>query len=477
MASVRAELVSLRKRLARLDADDDAEDVDPAVFDWFAPGCPCGLPAGECTTHPRARPNQRPPEGRWGTWLTLAGRGFGKTRLATEWICSKIARGECRRVALVAPTAADVRDVLVEGPAGILAVSPPWFRPIYQPSIRRLTFPNGAIATTFSAEEPNRLRGPQHDAALADEVAAWPSMETLDNLLMGLRLGGNPQLCVTTTPRNNQIVRTLLSDKNVAVVRGTTYENRIHLAPTFFDTIVARFEGTRLGQQELLAEVLEVSDGAIWPAFDPARHIHESAEFDYRFPVRLAIDAGVSQHVGAVFFQVRPWDGHRHKVTVFADAHLAGPGLYSEAAAQKLKAQSDDLPSRGRLDVVRLDPAADAQTGIGPAAYGAFERVFGSRITSRWPRHRVQDGIDQVALLLDQGMLTIHPRCAHLKAAFQNYVRKKGRDGEFLDGPADPNHPHEDLADALRGGIRDAFPDGIRVEQPQLRRIHVGRLY
>lgn len=476
MPSVRSELAAIRRRLARLDAaEGDAEDVDPARWDWYAHGCPCGLPPGECREHPRARPNQRPPDGQWGTALWLAGRGFGKTCLATQWLRSKVESSQCRRLALVAATAADVRDVLVEGPAGILAVSPPWFRPKYQPSIRRLTWPNGAIATTFSADEPDRLRGPQHDGAIADEVAAWKRPDALDMLLMGLRLGNNPQLLVTTTPKPNRVVKTLLADKNTVVVRGTTYENRAHLAPKFFDSIIAKFEGTRLGQQELLAEILEVSDGAYFPAFDPTKHVSEAAEYDARFPVHLAIDAGVSQHVGAVWFQCRPWDGHRWKVTVFADDHIAG--LYSEAAAKRIKARSDELPSRGRLDVVRLDPAADAQTGIGPAAYGAFERVFGSRITGRWPRHLVQDGLDQIALLLDQGMLVLHPRAIHTKAAFQNYVRRKGRDGDWMDAPLDPQHPHEDLMDALRGGVRDRFPEGIHVEQPAFKTIDARRLY
>jgi hypothetical protein len=224
-----------------------------------------------------------------------------------------------------------------------------------------------------------------------------------------------------------------------------------------------------------MAEILEVSDGAYFPAFDPARHVSESAEFDPRFAVHLAIDCGVSQHVGAVWFQARPVDAHRHKVTVFADHHRAG--LFSEAAARAIQAKSDGLPSRGRLDVVRLDPAADAQTGIGPAAFGEFAPVFGPRITGRWPRHLVQDGLDQLALLLDRGLLILHPRAVHTKAAFQNYVRKKGRDGEWMDDPLDPQHPHEDLMDALRGGVRDRFPEGCRVEQPSLRAVHARRLF
>jgi hypothetical protein len=130
----------------------------------------------------------------------------------------------------------------------------------------------------------------------------------------------------------------------------------------------------------------------------------------------------------------------------------------------------------GRADTVRLDPASGARTGIGPAAYGEFERVFGPRSTARWPGHRVTDGLDQLEVLLDKGLLLIHPRCTTLKAAFQNYARRRTGRGDWLDEPADPQHPHEDLMDALRGGVRDRFPEG-RIEQPRLQQAHAGRIF
>jgi phage terminase large subunit-like protein len=141
-----------------------------------------------------ARPNQLPPHGTWQIWLLLAGRGFGKTRTLAEWVCDEVASGRASRIALVAATAADARDVLVEGESGILTVAPPWCRPIYESSKRRLKWPNGAIATTFSAEEPERLRGPQHDAAVCDELGSWARPETWDMLQFGLRLGAQPAL-------------------------------------------------------------------------------------------------------------------------------------------------------------------------------------------------------------------------------------------------------------------------------------------
>jgi phage terminase large subunit-like protein len=214
-----------------------------------------------------ARPNQLPPAGDWWQiWLLLAGRGFGKTRTLAEWVCQQAAFGQASRIALVAATAADARDVLVEGESGILAVAPPRFRPIYEPSKRRLTWPNGAIATTFSAEEPDRLRGPQHDAAVCDELGSWSRPETWDMLQFGLRLGRTPRCLVATTPRPTKLIRELLAreGRDVVVTRGSTYENRANLAPGFFDQVIRKYEGTRLGRQELNAELLEDTPGALW---------------------------------------------------------------------------------------------------------------------------------------------------------------------------------------------------------------------
>jgi phage terminase large subunit-like protein len=211
-----------------------------------------------------ARPNQLPPEGDWRVWLLLAGRGFGKTRTGAEMIRARAIARTARRLALVAPTAGDARDVMVEGDSGILAISPPWERPRYEPSKRRLTWPNGAIATLFSADEPERLRGPQHDAAWCDELASWRYPEAWDMLMFGLRLGIDPRVVITTTPRPTTLLRELIVDPTVVVTRGTTYENRANLALGFLGQIVRKYEGTRLGRQELNAELLEDVPGALW---------------------------------------------------------------------------------------------------------------------------------------------------------------------------------------------------------------------
>lgn len=344
-----------------------------------------------------ARPNQLAPSGDWRTWLVLAGRGFGKTKLGSEWVRSLVETKRARRIALVAPTAADARDVMVEGASGILNVCPPWCKPIYEPSKRRIVWPNGAIATTYSAEEPDRLRGPQHDFAFCflgntqitlsngqtkeiqaiqagdsvltrdgarkvlvsrrtqesakvyqltlsdgrsivgtaehpifcrgkwiplamlqpgdllcalaskrapgliairvrsvtplytthpvydltvegaheffangilvhncDEIAAWRYPETWDQLRFGLRLGTNPQTLVTTTPRPTELIRNLARDKSTVVTKGTTYDNYENLAEGFFEDIIARYEGTRIGRQEIYADILDDLPGALW---------------------------------------------------------------------------------------------------------------------------------------------------------------------------------------------------------------------
>lgn len=193
----------------------------------------------------------------------MAGRGYGKTRAGAEWVRRKVETGAARRIALVGATAADVRDVMVEGPSGILAVSPDP-KPRYESSKRRVTWPNGAIAMLFSADEPDRLRGPQHDLAWADEMAAWRRPEAWDMLMLGLRLGQNPQCIVTTTPRPVPHIKALLRSPTTTVTRGSTYENLDNLAPAFREKIIAQYEGTRLGRQELYAEVLDDTPGALW---------------------------------------------------------------------------------------------------------------------------------------------------------------------------------------------------------------------
>lgn len=220
-----------------------------------------------------AREQQIAPEGDWLTWLILAGRGFGKTRTGAEWVREQVKAG-AMRAHLIAPTASDARDVMVEGESGLLSVcwagdktidGTPLGRPSYEPSKRRLTWANGAIATLFSAEEPERLRGPQAEIIWADELAAWKYLrETWDMAMFGLRLGDNPRTCITTTPKPSSVLREIIKDERTAITRGSTFDNAGNLAPTFLRAIKDKYEGTRLGRQELNAELLDDVPGALW---------------------------------------------------------------------------------------------------------------------------------------------------------------------------------------------------------------------
>lgn len=247
-----------RQRLLKACTDPEADEL---LHDWDF----------------NARDEQKPPPGDWAVWVLLAGRGFGKTLSGAQWVRHKIKEG-CRHVALVAPTTADVRKVMVEGQepsnSGLLKICWPLDRdcygnhmgvPNYEPSLRTVTWANGAVATTYSAEEANRLRGPQHDAAWADELSSWNGAEeTWDMLMFGLRVGSNPQVMVTTTPKPLALLRELLRAPDTVVTKGSTYDNRANLSPKFFAQVIRKYEGTRLGRQELSGELLDEAEGALW---------------------------------------------------------------------------------------------------------------------------------------------------------------------------------------------------------------------
>jgi phage terminase large subunit-like protein len=223
--------------------------------------------------HTWARPNQlqpqTPPEGvPWYVWMLLGGRGMGKTKTGAETLrewAEATQKGEPERFAIIGQTAADVRDVMLQGESGILTISPPWFMPTYEASRRRLMWPNGTFAILFSGDSPDQLRGPQFHKAWVDELAKYLyPQETWDNLEFGLRLGSNPQAIVTTTPRPIPIIKSMVEDEQVHVTRGSSYENISNLAPSFIRRVIRKYEGTRVGRQELHAEVLTDMPGALW---------------------------------------------------------------------------------------------------------------------------------------------------------------------------------------------------------------------
>ncbi len=215
--------------------------------------------------------HQLPPEGDWRAWVIMGGRGAGKTRAGAEWVRSQVEgarpldQGPCRRIALVGETIDQVREVMIFGESGILACCPPDRRPVWQATRKRLIWPNGATAQAFSAHDPESLRGPQFDGAWVDEMAKWKKARaTWDMLQFGLRLGDDPQVCVTTTPRNVGVLKDVLAQDTTVVTSAPTEANSAFLAQSFLDEVRARYAGTRLGRQELDGILIDEADGALW---------------------------------------------------------------------------------------------------------------------------------------------------------------------------------------------------------------------
>lgn len=209
-----------------------------------------------------ARPEQLVPDGLWTFWLILAGRGFGKTRTGAEFVREEVKSRNL--VNLIGATADDARDIMIEGESGILPCCAPDERPIYKKHESKLEWPDGATSLVFTADQPERLRGKQHMSLWADEMAAWRYPEAWTQAKLGLRLGPHPRACITTTPRPTSLIRELVNDPKTHLVKGSTYDNRANLAEGFFSDIITRYEGTRLGRQELEAEILDDNPGALW---------------------------------------------------------------------------------------------------------------------------------------------------------------------------------------------------------------------
>lgn len=289
-----------------------------------------------------ARPDQLPPGGDWTVWLLLGGRGAGKTRAGAEWI-RRQARAPIR-IALVGETLADVRDVMVEGPSGLLAIAPPHERPTWIGSKRRLEWPSGAVALAFSSEDPEALRGHQAHAAWSDEFAKWRHMaETWDMLQFGLRLGDMPRQVVTTTPRPVPALRRLMADPGTVTHKATTAANAAHLAPGFLRAIKRRYEGTRLGRQELDADLLEDNPHALWQRETIERARAATAPQLTRIVVAVDPPAASSPHADECGIVVagRAGDGRAY---VLADRSAGGlsPARWARRVADAFHAHEAD---------------------------------------------------------------------------------------------------------------------------------------
>ncbi len=292
-----------------------------------------------------AMPHQLPPDGDWRSWVIMGGRGAGKTRAGSEWVRAMVEgslpmdAGRARRVALVGETIDQVREVMIFGDSGILACSPPDRRPKWEATRKRLVWPNGAVAQVFSAYEPEGLRGPQFDAAWADELAKWKKAEDAwDMLQFALRLGQHPQQVVTTTPRNVGVLKDLLKNRSTVVTHAPTEANRAYLAKSFLEEVRSRYAGTRLGRQELDGVLLEDIEGALWTAGDlDQRRVGKAPEVTR---VVVAVDPPVSSHAGSdecgivvagVVAEGSPQDWRAY-VLEDASVHAKSPMGWAEAA-------------------------------------------------------------------------------------------------------------------------------------------------
>ncbi len=251
-----------------------------------------------------AMDHQLPPEGAWRTWVVMGGRGAGKTRAGAEWVRSVVEgarpfdEGACRRVALVGETIEQVREVMIFGDSGILACSPEDRRPEWEAGRKRLVWPNGAVATVHTAHDPEGLRGPQFDAAWVDELAKWKrGQEAWDQLQFALRLGDDPRVCVTTTPRNVDVLKRLLASPSTVQTHAPTEANAANLASSFLDEVKARYKGTRLGRQELDGVLLADAEGALWTsAALEEQRIEKAPAFDR---IVVGLDPAASAGMGA----------------------------------------------------------------------------------------------------------------------------------------------------------------------------------
>ena len=344
-----------------------------------------------------AKPHQKPASEDWLIWLLLGGRGAGKTRTGAEWIREQVLHKGKRRIALVAPTYQDAREVMIEGESGLENIGYPSERPEYASSRRRLTWPNGAVGHVFSSEDPDGLRGPQFDCAWGDEFCAWAHPEdTLSNLRLALRIGDAPQMVVTTTPKPIAALKRLMGTKGVLISRGATADNEDSLAPSFLAAMEEAYGGTRLGRQELSGEFLEDHAGALWTRALIEDCITGSGDLEFN-KIILAIDPPVSTGERAdscgLVVAGRVGNGRTAKAYILHDGTVQGlsPEGWATHAVKLAKGWDADYM------LAEVNQGGDLVTSVlgGAAPYIAVRKVHASRgKTAR---------AEPVALLYEQG--------------------------------------------------------------------------
>lgn len=298
-----------------------------------------------------ARKEQLPPHGDWRVWMIMAGRGFGKTRSGAEWVRMIADSHPEARIALVSSSLAEARAVMVEGESGLLAICRPDHKPVYEPSLHRIRFASGAQAKLFSAAEPEALRGPQHSHAWCDEIGKWPlagerATRCWDNLLLGMRLGEDPRIAVTTTPRAVPLVKRLVAKAaagaDVVITRGTTLDNAGRLPDRFMDAIESEYGGTLLARQEMEGELLEDIEGALW-----TRSLLEQSREDGAVPEAVRVVVAVDPPASAngdecgIIVAALGLDGIAR---VLADCSMAGasPAQWAQRVAEAAQEWSAD---------------------------------------------------------------------------------------------------------------------------------------
>ncbi|MEI4469827.1 terminase family protein [Frigidibacter sp. MR17.24] len=410
-----------------------------------------------------ALPHQLPPAGAWRTWAILGGRGAGKTRAGAEWVRAQVEGpraadpGRARRVALLAETYDQGRDVMVFGESGILACSPPDRRPAWEATRRRLVWPNGAVATVHSAQEPDALRGPQFDAAWVDELAKWKKgAEAWDMLQFALRLGTHPQQVVTTTPQNVDVLKAVLRNPSTVTTHAPTEANRAHLAASFLAEVEARYGNTRLGRQELMGELIEDVEGALWTtAMLEAARAEAAPQLDR---VVVAVDPpatgrGSSDACGIVVagLECRGEGPRDWRIWVLEDASLsaASPIAWAEAAVAAAR----------RHGAARL--VAEVNQG------GDMVETMIRQVDAFVPYRAVRAAVGKAARAEPVAALYEQGRVRHLRGLghLEEQMCRMARHG--YQGPGSP-----DRVDALVWAVQELlFDPGARASAPRVRGI------